>query len=323
VPAATLHVTFVDLLADAAVPPPMAAAIRARLRHARLGAMLYDVPFYRNLALMAVRYGLKRPAEPRPLGTLIHHGGDSLTLFGNLIARLRGEPRIPEDVRLALIAGAGSHIVLDVAHHDLVRFIARRQMASGERGDESHHHRRAEKFQSLFFHVDRYGRDIIGTREWLARTRLCENASMLWPRHEPAVSTAWLGALHDTYGAAPTDAEWAAHLRAFVHFGVLTSGYMARRNSRLHGTPENRRTYYSNDLFHFPDHMEAATRLAERTLALSLEHYEEGRFDPESQERFVADLALPGRISVPEAAAAPRPIVVPPLPDRRLRRAAR
>jgi hypothetical protein len=308
--------TFVDLLADAAIPAPMATAIRARLRHARLGAMLYDVPFYSNLALMAVRYGLKRPGEARPLGTLIHHSGEALTLYANLIARLRNEAAIPDDVRLALIAGAGSHIVLDVAHHDLVRFIARRQMALGERGNETVHHQRAEKFQSLFFHVDRYGRDIIGTREWLARTRLCENASMLWPRHEPAVSAAWLGALRDTFGTAPSDAEWAAHLRAFVHFGVLTSGYMARRNSRIQGTPENRRIYYSNDLFHFPDHMEAATRLAERTLCLSFDYLEAGRFAPQDRRQLVADLAMPGRISVPEAAPSPRPIVVPPLPRR-------
>jgi len=65
-PAATLHLTFVELLADADVPPTVADAIRAQIRHARLGAMLYDVPFYSNVVLMAIRYGLKRPAEVRP-----------------------------------------------------------------------------------------------------------------------------------------------------------------------------------------------------------------------------------------------------------------
>jgi hypothetical protein len=315
-PAATLHLTFVELLADADVPPKVAHAIPARLRHARLGAMLYDVPFYSNVVLMAIRYGLKRPAEVRPLGTLIHHGGEAAGLYANLVARLRHAERLARDTRLALMAGAASHIALDAAPHDLVRFIARRQMAAAGRGDESFHHRIAEKFHSLFFHVDRYGRDMIGTREWLERTRLTEGASIIFRRHEPAVTAAWLGALRDTYGSAPTVAEWTSQLRAFVQFGVLTSSYPARRNSRLYATAAKRRTYYSNERFHFPDHMDAATHLAERMLALSLEYYEGGRFDDGSRRRFIDELDLPQRISVPEATDAPHPYVVPPLPAR-------
>ena len=315
-PAATLHLTFVELLADADIASAVARAIRARVRHARLGAMLYDVPFYSNVVLMAIRYGLSRPAEARPLGTLIHHGGDATGLYANLVARLRLADTLPRNVRLALLAGAASHIALDAAQHDLMRFIARRQMKAAGKGDESHHHRLAEKFQSLFFHVDRFGRDIIGTREWLERTRLTEGASIVFRRHEPAVTAAWLGALRDTYGNAPTVAEWSSQLRAFVHFGLLTSGYPARRNSQLYGTPEKRRIYYSNELFHFPDHMDAATRLAERMLALSLEYYEAGRFDAPRRRQFIDELALPRRISVPEATDAPQPYEVPPLPAR-------
>ena len=315
-PAATLHLTFVELLADAAVPPAVAQAIRARLRHARLGAMLYDVPFYSNVVLMAIRYGLSRPAETRTLGTLIHHGGEAAGLYANLVARLRRAEKLSPDTRLALMAGAASHIALDAAQHDLVRFIARRQIAATGKGDESFHHRIAEKFHSLFFHVDRYGRDMIGTREWLERTRLTEGASIIFRRHEPAVTAAWLGALRDTYGSAPTVAKWTSQLRAFVQFGVLTSSYPARRNSRLYGTAEKRRIYYSNELFHFLDHMAAATRLAERMLALSLEYYERGRFDDGARRRFLDELALPLRISVPEATDAPSPYVVPPLPAR-------
>jgi hypothetical protein len=322
-PAATLHLTFVELLADADVAPEVQGAIRARPRHARLGAMLYDVPFYSNVVLMAIRYGLKRPAEVRPLGTLIHHGGEAAGLYANLIARLHRAAKVPRAARLALMAGTASHIALDAAQHDLMRFIARRQMAATGRGDESHHHRLAEKFQSLFFHVDRFGRDIIGTREWLERTRLTEGASLIFRRHEPAVTAAWLGALRDTYGSAPTVAEWTSQLRAFVHFGVLTSSYPARRNSRLYGTAEKRRIYYSNDLFHFPEHMDAATRLAERMLVLSLEYYTGGRFDDQTRRRFIDELAIPRRISVPEATDAPHPYEVPPLPVRLRARQAR
>jgi hypothetical protein len=322
-PAATLHLTFVELLADADVPREIARAIRARLRHARLGAMLYDVPFYSNVVLMAIRYGLSRPAETRPLGTLIHHGGEAAGLYANLVARLKRAEKLSRDTRLALMAGAASHIALDAAQHDLMRFIARRQMAATGKGDESHHHRLAEKFQSLFFHVETFGKDIIGTREWLDRTRLTEGASIIFRRHEPAVTAAWLGALRDTYGSAPTVAEWTSQLRAFVHFGLLTSSYPARRNSRLYGTPDKRRLYYSNELFHFPDHMDAATRLAERMLALSQDFYEAGRFDDGARRRFLDELALPARISVPEATDAPNPYVVPPLPRRLVAQRAR
>ena len=315
-PAATLHVTFVELLADADVPRAIAHAISSHLRHARLGAMLYDVPFYSNVVLMAIRYGLKRPAEVRPLGTLIHHGGEAAGLYANLLARLHRATKVPADARLALMAGAASHIALDAAQHDLVRFIARRQMAATGKGDESFHHRIAEKFHSLFFHLETFGEDIIGTPRWRERTRLTEGASLIFRRHEPAVTAAWLAALRDTYGFAPTVTEWTSQLRAFVRFGAMTSIYPARRNSRLYSTAEKRRTFYSNDLFHFPDHMDAATRLAVRTLVLSLDYYEAGRFDAESRGKFIAELALPARISVPEAADAPNPYPVPPLPDR-------
>ncbi|HEY3353835.1 MAG TPA: hypothetical protein VGQ83_11345 [Polyangia bacterium] len=315
-PGATLHVTFIDLLQDAAIPAPFAQAIAAHPRLAHYGAMALDLPYYGNMALMAIRYGLNRPAEFRPWGKRIHDEGGAVPIFARLCARMRDASAVPEAGRLALLAGVASHIALDVAQHDLVRFIARREAARGE-GDESFHHRYAEKFHSMFFHLDRFGRDVIGSPEWLELTRLTEGGSLLWRRHDPAVTGLWLGALADHYGDAPTVSQWTDWQRNFIHFGFLTSGFLAARNTRLYSTPENRRIYYSNDLFHFPDHMDAAFRLAERMLTLTAEYLDAGRFDDGARKQFLADLQLPKSLGWPESTTPPHPYEVPPLPARR------
>ncbi len=314
-PGATLHITFSSLIADADLPPRFATAIRNNLRYAHFGSMALDLPYYGNMALMALRYGLNRPAEFRAWGKRIHDDGGAVPVYSRLCARVAEPGPLGEEARLALLAGVASHIALDVAQHDLVRFIARREAGRGH-GDESFHHRYAEKFHSMFFHLDHFGRDPIGSPEWLALTKLAPRGSMVWRRHEPAVTQLWLGALADHYGDAPTVGQWTSWLRNFIHFGFLTSGYLARRNTRLYSTAENRRVYYSNDLFHVPDHMDAATRLAGRILTLTAEYLDAGRFDDRSRRQFIDDLQLPQSLGWPDATNAPHPYVVPPLPAR-------
>jgi hypothetical protein len=320
VPGATLHITFVDLLKDAPIPAPFAHAIAAHPRYARYGAMALDMPYYGNMAVMAIRYGLNRPAEFRAWGKRIHDEGGAVPIYARLCARVLEPSPVPEQARLAILAGVASHIALDVAQHDLVHYIARHEAARGN-GDESFHHRYAEKFHSMFFHLDRFGRDLIGSPRWRELTKLSPDASLLWRRHEPGVTKLWLSALADHYGDAPSIRQWTEWLRNFIHFGFLTSGYMAARNTRLYSTPENRRIYYSNDLFHFPDHMDAAFRLAERILAVTSDYLEAGCFDDRARAQLLADLQLPRSLGFPEATSPPHPYEVPPLPVR-LRQAA-
>jgi hypothetical protein len=318
-PGATLHLTFVSLLPDAAIPAPFARAIALAPRHAQLGAMALDLPYYDNMALMALRYGLNRPAELRPWGRRLHDAGAAALVYARLCARVRrpggGARSLPAPARLALVAGVASHLALDVALHDLVHFIARREAARGAH-DESFYHRLAEKFHSMFFHLDRFGADLIGSPRWLERTKLTPGASLLWRRHDPAVADLWLGALADQFGEAPTLAEWSGWLRSFVQFGWLTSGALAARNTRRYSTPANRRTYYSNDQFHFPDHLAAAVALAERILTLTARHLESGRDDDDARAAFVRELQLPPSLGYPEVTSPPHPYAVPPLPER-------
>jgi hypothetical protein len=313
-PAAALHITFVDLCATRSLPAPYAAAIAARPRYARLGAMVHDLPYYGNMLVAAVRYGIDRPAPWNPWGKQVHSEGGAAPVFARLCARVAAPSPLDDEARRAFLAGVASHIALDTAMHDLVRFCARREMATAGDGTEDVYHNRAEKYQSLFFHLDLRGRDILGCREWLDRTRLSPGASMLWRRHEPALTDLWLGALADHYGRCPTIQEWTSWLRNFVHFGWLTCGYLARRNGRRTATDDRRRIYYSNDLFHVPDHIDAAARLTSRMVTLAKEYCAAGRFDDASRAKFVEDLALPQDLGWPQVAQAPLPYVVPPLP---------
>jgi hypothetical protein len=313
VPAATLHITFAELLADAAVPQPVAHAIRARPRYARLGAMLHDLPYYGNMVVAAIRYGLNRPTAYNEWGKRIHVDGSAAPILAHLVARLHGVTDVSGDARLALLAGAVSHLALDAALHDLVRFCAQREMQT-QGGDEDFHHKKTEKLHSLFFHFERFGRDLLGHPSWLDRTRLMPEASLWRRRHRPALTEAWLGAIADHYGGAPSVTEWTAWLRNFVHFGFLTSGYLTRRNSRIHATDELRRVYYTNDLFHFPDHFAAATKLAERSIGIVYRYFVTGHFDAAARAKLVVDLALPPNLGWPNATDPPHPYVVPPPP---------
>ena len=63
-PAPQLHLTFADEMRRAATAEP---------RCLRLGSIFHDLAYYGNVPLMAIRYGLRRPAEPSVWGYRIHY----------------------------------------------------------------------------------------------------------------------------------------------------------------------------------------------------------------------------------------------------------
>src|SRR5438132_1707920 len=78
------------------------------------------------------------------------------------------------------------HVALDLALHPLVNYGARRDVVE-KGGHESTHHRVTEKYHALFFHLERFGDDPIGTPAFAERTRITKEGRATNSRVEPAI----------------------------------------------------------------------------------------------------------------------------------------
>lgn len=218
VPAEGIHLTA---LREALAAPRLAAGVRRRaLRHedaARLGALLVDLPYFDRYAQEVVRYALRIPARPSPWGARLHEGGAIALLDGVLrVARRRRDP-----VAGAVALGLASHLAIDRALHPLVNALARLH----PHGDHGSSHREVEKFQSICFHEEYLGQDLMG-RRGIARYLTLHLAGEL---DDAALARPILEAFAHAFGDALAPRELAR----------LGKGYVA--HCRLLGSPIGRR----------------------------------------------------------------------------------
>ena len=142
----------------------MRRACAAEPVYTRLGSIFHDLPYYGNMLAEAVRYGLGSPALDEPWAYRMHSVRPD-RFVASYIRAAATAPGLERDERLALVGGLVSHAALDLTLHPLVNYCARRDTAE-HGGHESVHHRLTEKYQALFFHLDRIGHDPIGTAEF-------------------------------------------------------------------------------------------------------------------------------------------------------------
>jgi hypothetical protein len=308
VPAPQLHLTFGDLVhTDVRVPVAMSRACANEPVYARLGAIVHDLPYYGNMAVETVRYWLETPPLDEPWAYRMHsvEPGRFAAAFVRAAATTSGLTR---DEGLALVGGFMSHCALDLGLHPLVNFCARRDHARFG-GNEGFHHRITEKFHALFFHLDRFGTDPIGSRDFARRTRVLKQGSLIRARVEAPIVSLIDSAYRVAYGDAPSPARWASWARSFAHFGVLVSTPMAARNSaRVRQDLSLRARYFDGERVSFYDHYaEAERRLAQLT-NLAFDYFDARDFSTAAERAFVAaalidDLAEPTPYVLREIAA--------------------
>jgi hypothetical protein len=309
-PAPQLHLTFAEELArEAALADELRAAAVSEPRYLRLGSIFHDLAYYGNMPLMAIRYGLRRPAEPSVWGYRIHYDRPDVFLACFVEAAHELEAPLTCGERLAVIAGLCSHAALDLSLHPLVNFIARRDCLS-RGGAESHHHRLAEKYHALFYHLDVYGRDVIGSVEMRDKTRITKRSSVLRRAAEPAIVDLALAAYQKMWGDAPSRADWTGWVRSFSQFGMMVGyglgGWMSRRNSLKLRTVENREHYFQSRDFDFYDFMKAARRRVIDIANRAHAYFAAGDFSPAERTRFVSEIAFDGTLAEPLGAHGPR-----------------
>ena len=305
-PAPQLHLTFAEELSrEADLADEVRAAVRREPRYVRLGAIFHDLPYYGNMPLMALRFTLRRAAESSEWGHRVHYDRPDLFLARFVATAGEFPGPVTRDERLALVAGLCSHAALDLSLHPLVNHIARRET---ERigGAESHHHRIAEKYHSLFYHLDARGRDVIGSREMHDKTRVTKRSSILRRATERPLVELALAAYRAMWGEAPTRAQWTGWVRSFAQFGVMVSGRVARRDSLKIRTAACRARYFQCDEFDFYAFMAVARRRVVALANLAHAYFDAGDFGPDAEARLVAALGFDGSLAEPLGVHGPR-----------------
>jgi hypothetical protein len=309
-PAPQLHLTFGSLVKDHdGVPARMRRACAAEPVYTRLGAIFHDLPYYGNMLIEAIRYGLESPALDEPWAYRMHSVRPGRFVASYLRAAAV-TPGLTPDERLALAGGLLSHCALDLTLHPLVNYCARRD-TSLHGGHESVNHRLTEKYHALFFHLHRLGYDPIGTPELVRATRITKAPALVRARVEAPLAAFARDAFAGAYGGAPSVETWSGWVRSFRHFGLLVGTPMAARNShKKQQDPTLRARYFENDVFSFWSFYAASERRLTELCRLGFDYVEAGDFSRAAEDAFVAaaridDLAEPGE----DAATA-----LPPLP---------
>jgi hypothetical protein len=310
-PAPQFHLSFGLSLKDhGGVERAMREACAAEPVYTRLGSIFHDLPYYGNMLVEAVRYGLQGPALDEPWAYRMHSVRPA-RFVASYIRSAAQTPGLSRNERLALVGGLLSHCALDLTLHPLVNYCARRDTARYG-GHESVHHRLTEKYHALFFHLDRRGVDPIGTAEFRAWTRVVKNGSFVQRRVEAPILAFMQDAYRGAYGGAPATRNWAGWVRSFAHFGALVGSPMAARNSRrVRKDPSLRERYFDNDVFRFFEFYACSERRLEELCNLGLAYFEAGDFSRAAEDAFVTasridDLAEPEPQAIDALPALPR-----------------
>jgi hypothetical protein len=292
------------------VPAAMRRACAAEPVYTRLGAIFHDLPYYRPelgaMLVEAARYGLDSPALDEPWAYRKHSVRPDrfVASFVRAAATTSG---LDADERLALVGGLISHCALDLTLHPLVNYCARRD-TTAHGGHESVNHRLTEKYHALYFHLDRFGYDPIGTRDFFRSTQVVKEGGWLRARVEAPIAAFMQAAYRGAYEDAPDVATWAGWVRSFRHFGVLVSSPMAARNSRIkRRDPSLRARYFENEVFRFYEFYAASERRLAELATLAHDYFDAADWSRAAEDAFVAAARI-------DDLAEPTPRDLPPLP---------
>src|ERR1700755_3412057 len=104
-PAPQFHLSFgLSLAKDERVPARLRTACENEPTYVRLGSIVHDLPYYGNMMVEAIRYGLGSPAVDEPWAYRMH-SVDPARFVASYIRAARTTPGFTADERLALVGG--------------------------------------------------------------------------------------------------------------------------------------------------------------------------------------------------------------------------
>jgi hypothetical protein len=327
-PAPQFHLTFGELVANhPGIEPRVRAAVEADPTYTHLGSIFHDLPYYGNMLGEIARYALRRPAIDAPWAYRMHCMRPD-RFAAAFVRSARLTDGLAEGEGIALVAGLLSHCALDLTLHPLVNYCARRDVAL-HGGHESFHHRIAEKYHALFFHLERFGDDVIGKKDFYAKTMVVKRGSRTRPQAEAHIVDFMRETYRHAYGNAPRPEQWTTWVRNFAHFGLSVGNKLADRNSRkVRRDARLYRRYYRCSDFDFNAFYAHSERRVAELVNLAYRYFDAGDFSAAAEDRFCAaaridNLADPDGAGLPALPSLPLPVVRPrklPLPFPRKRK---
>src|SRR5512141_2308544 len=102
-PAPQLHLSFgLTLAGDDRVPARVRDACRREPTYVRLGSIVHDLPYYGNMMIEAIRYGLGSPAVDEPWAYRMH-SVEPARFVASYIRAARKASSLSDDEKLALV----------------------------------------------------------------------------------------------------------------------------------------------------------------------------------------------------------------------------
>lgn len=224
-PAFLLHATASDLLArSTALPERFERAFASAPGARRLGAVFVDLPYFTAFPLQVARHFVGRVSLSDPWGHVFHTRGVGRLALALVegIRRRHLETRDGGAEAIAFLGGYLSHHAMDRLIHPVVQRHVREDLAARGGWFESHH-TEAEKYQSLFFHHELLGRDIMGTEFPLQMTATFPGASRWRARLPEELAAVIEGAIVEVHARTPTRARLNNWLRWTSWYGRLLS----------------------------------------------------------------------------------------------------
>lgn len=281
-PAEAIHISALAdtlALAPARLHRAMGAGVRdlRDMQGARAGVMLVDLPYFEGIVTTLARRAVGLSPRSSPWGDALHQRAPialcrRLGEAGALLART-AKTGADGAYLIALALGALSHAAVDTALHPLVNRLSVRRAAA--HGDLCllRHHQEIEKLQSILFHVERHGRDYLGTAELRDHLRIDWRGII---RAGPAAA-ALRAILGERLGLAPTPAQlarWATGYRRFI--AVLASPLGRLAASPAQRAEERGWLYEEVD---FPARFAEAVARSARWCERLCDYLQDGRFD--------------------------------------------
>jgi hypothetical protein len=233
-PALLLHLTLAkETAARGDAPAELAAALQAQRPALLLGSILPDLPYHARFAQQLARHLLRREYLLTEWGDLWHTRGTGQLAIAMIEHAVRHQlAGVEREQVLALVAGYLSHHAVDRVVHPVINQLVQRHRLPREPVVVIH--ARLERYQSLFYHLDRVGFDIAGTPLPRQMVREVAGSGLLHPMLPSSLWLALRAATLEVHGRTPDPSQLRDWLWGVTAYGHLF-GSPAGRLERLRG----------------------------------------------------------------------------------------
>ncbi|MFH1131626.1 MAG: zinc dependent phospholipase C family protein [Pseudomonadota bacterium] len=238
-PALLLHMTIAKGTSlDKSAPVLVAEAAREAEGAFLLGSVLCDLAYHSRFWRQCVKHVIRRPYLESHWGDLMHKRGTGTLAYALLAesAKRKCGKKIRGEL-ISLAAGYLSHHAVDgTVHPAIVREVEQRQKHSNLASIVLHSE--IERYQSLFFHLDLLGYDIMGSSYPRDLVKKMDGSGFFKPRLAGHLWQAFEAAMIETHGCAPSLSEMNDWLRGVFSYGYLVSSPVGRWFEGLKGNIE-------------------------------------------------------------------------------------